>query len=434
MRIVYLTPGTGHFHCGSCLRDEALIKVLKTNGHEVTWVPLYLPLVLDQLGGPTPPQPVKHIHLGGINAYLQQKSAVFRKTPAWINRIFDAPGLLRWVSRKSNMTNATALGDLACSLLRGEDGNQHRELQRLVKWLQTIGPMDVLCLSNALLIGLASQIRSKLAIPVVCTLQGEDVFLNSLPSPYRDECWQIVKEGCRHVNAFIAVSQYYGDMIASRLELPAKRIHVVYNGIDIDGFNPAPAPPTPPVLGYLARLCPEKGLDVIIDAFMMLKERDQIEGLRLHLVGAITGVDRKFVDAQKKRLQSAGVMDVVAITSNPTRHQKQEILRGMSVLSVPATYGEAFGLYVLEALASGVPVVQPRCGAFPELLAKTGGGILYEPDDLYSLVENIELLLLDEHRRSRLGKDGRIGVAGYFDADRMAKQFADLCSSVKTEG
>ena len=91
MRILQLTPGTGSFYCGQCLRDNALALALRARGHEVHMIPLYLPLLTDERSAldDTP------IFFGGINVYLEQKFALFRNTPAWIDRLFNAPGLLQ---------------------------------------------------------------------------------------------------------------------------------------------------------------------------------------------------------------------------------------------------------------------------------------------------------------------------------------------------
>ena len=91
------------------------------------------------------------------------------------------------------------------------------------------------------------------------------------------------------------------------------------------------------------------------------------------------------------------------------------------MLSVPATYGESFGLYVIEAMAAGVPVVQPRHGAFPEIIAATGGGVLYEPADPDALASAIEDTLLDPQRAQELGERGRQAVHAHFSVAKMAE-------------
>ena len=428
MNLTLLTPGTGYFYCGTCLRDHMLTRELRRLGHEALMVPLYLPLVLEtdardtEAYGP---------FMGGINLYLQQTSPLFRRTPRWIDRLLDSRALLRWASRRTGMTRARDLGRITISMLQGEEGRQVKELNRLVHWLEREHRGGVVCLSNCLLAGLARQIRKRLGVPVICTLQGEDSFLDGLEQPYRDQAWQILADRCVEIDAFISVSRYYGDLMTRRLGLAPERVHVVLNGIDLEGFGPADKPPTPPVLGYLARMCPAKGLGTLVDAFLILKRSDPLRNLKLHIGGAVTRPDEPFVRSLQQRLEGAGLLPDVTITPNLDRRAKLALLRNLSVFSVPATYGEAFGLYVLEALASGVPTVQPRHGAFEELLGATGGGMLCEPDDPAALARAIEDLLHDEDRRRALAEQGRTNVLEHFGADRMARQVAEICTKVR---
>src|SRR5712692_2305180 len=289
MRVIQITPGTGSFYCGTCLRDNALVAELRRQGHDALMVPLYLPLVVDE----PPTTDETPLFYGGVNVYLQQKSALFRKSPRWLDRLLDAPSVLRLAASRAGSTEAHELGDLTVSTLRGEEGRQIKELDRLADWLTAEQP-EVVCLSNALLIGLARRIKQRTGAAVVCTLQGEDAFLDSLPDGHRDAAWQALTERATDVDAFIAVSHYYGDVMRRRAGLAADRVHVVHNGILLEGYGPAPAPPQPPVLGYLARLCPQKGLATLVEAYLLLRQRGHLPGLRLRVAGSMTAADRPF--------------------------------------------------------------------------------------------------------------------------------------------
>jgi glycosyltransferase involved in cell wall biosynthesis len=415
MRIIQLTPGTGSFYCGTCLRDNALVAELRRQGHDALLVPLYLPTALDEAaaneGAP--------LFYGGMNVYLQQKSALFRKTPRWVDRVLDAPPVLQVVASRAGSTRASELGDLTVSTLRGEEGHQVKELDRLCDWLREVRP-DVVCLSNALLIGLARRIKERTGAAVVCTLQGEDGFLDSLPKGDREAAWQTLTERAADVDAFIAVSHYYGDLMQRRVCLPADRVHVVYNGILLDDYEPAPAAPEPPVLGFLSRMCPPKGLATLVQAYILLRKNDRIRGLKLRVAGSMTASDEAFVEQLRAELTAAGLEGDAQFLPNVSREEKIAFLRGLSVLSVPATYGESFGLYVIEALAAGVPVVQPRHAAFPELIAATGGGTLCEPDDPEALAAAVETLLADPAAARTMGARGREAVLQQFSVKRMA--------------
>ncbi|MGD0410603.1 MAG: glycosyltransferase family 4 protein [Verrucomicrobiota bacterium] len=428
LRIVQITPGAGKMFCGACLRDNALVAALRRLGHEAVMTPLYLPLTLDEAdqsaGAP--------VFFGGINVYLEQHSAFFRRSPQWLHHLLAAPALLKLAAGPATRTRPENLGPITLSMLRGEEGNQSRELDELIGWLRREKP-EVICLSNALLIGLTRRLRSELRVPVICTLQGEDWFLDSLPPGARELAWQTVAERAAEADLFIAPSRYFADLMQKRLQLPPDRVRVVSNGINLEGF-PANSPSSilhppssPPVLGYFARLCREKGLEKLVAAFLLLKKRDRVKNLKLRAGGSCGPADQVVVEELRDRLEKAGVAGDVDFVPNPSRAAKLDFLRSLSVFSVPATYNEAFGLYLIEALASGVPVVQPAHSAFPEILQATGGGLLCDAQDPDALAGAIESLLLDPARARALGESGRKAVAEKFSVETMALQVAGLC-------
>lgn len=421
MRILQITPGTGNFHCGSCLRDNAVVRRLRADGHDVLMLPLYLPFVLDE-----PDQAAgQPLFFGGINVYLQQLSALFRHLPRWLDPLLNAPSLLRHAARRAGMTRPSDLGEMTLSMLRGEHGLQARELDKLLSHLRAQPPFDLVSISNALLLGMAPRLRRDLGSAVVCTLQGEDTFLDALDPPHRDQAWALLRQCCDHVDAFIPVSHYYGSRMAQRLAISAQRLHVVHNGIDLDGYPAGPAPASdhaPPTIGYLARLCPTKGLDTLIDAFLLLHQHGTVPNARLRLAGTCTPSDQPFIQRAKARIDAAGAAARIDWLPNLNREDKIDFLRSLHVFSVPATYGEAFGLYVIEALAAGVPVVQPRHAAFPELITATAGGILCQPDDPRDLADQLASLLLDPPRARAMGQAGQAVVIAQFSSQRMASQ------------
>jgi glycosyltransferase involved in cell wall biosynthesis len=310
-------------------------------------------------------------------------------------------------------------------MLRGEEGNQARELDELIAWLKSQPRPDVISLSNALLIGLARRLKQDLGCPVVCHLQGEDYFLDGLPEAQRDPAWQTVRERAADVDLFIAPSRYFGEEMRRRLGLPANRMTVVHYGIHVDGFESAPAPVDPPVLGYFARMCRDKGLDLLVDAYLCLRKRNRVKRLKLRVGGGCGPADQALVNALRAKIRAHWVGRDAAFVPNPDRAGKQAFLRSLSVLSVPARYGERFGLYLLEAWAAGVPVVQPRVAAFPELIEATGGGRLYEPSSPEALALALEELLLDPARARAMGAAGREAVLSGFRADTMAAKILE---------
>lgn len=429
MRFLQLVPGTGHYYCGSCLRDDTLGRGLRALGHEVVVAPLYLPLVLEQQVAADPAGDDR-VHLGGINMYLQQKSRLFRYLPRFLADLLDKPGLLRWAARRGNLTEAPDLGAMAVSMLQGECGRQAKELDKLVAWASGLASPDVVVLSNIMLGGTVRRLKQALDRPCVATLQGEAPFLDALPPPASEKAWQILRERAASIDAFVAVSRSYGDLMRARLGLAPERVHVVYNGIDTADFQAEPRPASerrPPTIGYLARMCRDKGLPTLVDAFGILKQRSWSRGLRLRVAGTMLNEDRPLVGELTERLRARGLAADVDFLPNITRAQKLDFLGTLSALSVPATYGESFGLYLLEAMVAGVPVVQPRHAAFPEILAVTGGGLLCEPDDPASLAEALEQVLRDDETSRELARAGRRSVLERFTQERMAGEFVAVC-------
>ena len=427
MKIVNLTPGTGNFHCGSCLRDVALARALRELGHDVTIVPLYLPFVLDGKAD----EETGPLFLGGINMYLQQKSRLFRHTPQWIDRLFDRENLLRRAADRAGMTSARDLGEMTVSSLQGADGRQKKELGKLVTWLEKGGTPDLVVFSNGLLSGVAGHVREELGVPVVVTLQGEDAFLDTLPEPWRTQAWDLFASHSGHVSAYLPVSHYYGGVMQERLGIDPDKIRTVPNGIDCSPFFPGDKM-DPPTIGYLARLCHGKGLGAFVDAFIHL--RSGVGDVHAHIAGTMTGEDEEFLGMQTRKLEDAGVMGDVTVSPNLDQGAKAAFLRGLTLFSVPATYGESFGLYVIEALASGVPVVQPNHAAFPEIIAATGGGVLCEPDDPVSLAYHWARLLADETKREQLATTGRAKALEHYSIERMAREVADVYSQLSSMG
>jgi len=433
MRIAQITPGSGdNFYCENCLRDAALVTAMRNLGHDVVMIPLYLPLQ------EAPSQAVRTapIFFGGVNVYLQQKLGFFRKTPRWLDRLFDSPRLLQWAGRKAGMTSAKDLSQTTISMLQAENGRQKKELDRLTQWLQQPdNKPDIVCLSNILLVGIAGAVKEHLGVPVVCLLQDEDGFLDSLMAPYADEAWNIVKQRCADIDVFIAVSNYYAEAMRQRLGLDADTVHTVYPGLALEGYELPQRGPEVPTIGFLSRMCFDKGLDILVDAFVVLKDNAQLKDCRLHIAGGKTGNDEAFVERLRQQLQRAGLLDDVRFLSAFDHNAKLDFFQGLSVLAVPERRPIAFGLYVLEALAARVPIVQPANGAFGELLEITGGGALHEPNNAKALAAALEPLLLDPDYARRLGQQGRENVFHRFDVTETVQKtlavYQELCESSK---
>ena len=137
--------------------------------------------------------------------------------------------------------NPRLLGEMTVSMLRGEEGFQRKEIDKLTGWLRTEPAPDIVTLPNSLLIGLARPIREAIGRPVCCTLQGEDLFLSQLQEPYRTQSLELIRANVEHVDGFVAVSEYYAGFMCRYLGIPEHKMHVVPLGINLKGYDPGAA-------------------------------------------------------------------------------------------------------------------------------------------------------------------------------------------------
>ena len=430
LKIIQLTPGAGTMYCGNCLRDNALVTQWSRLGHDVCMVPLYLPLTLDE---PDQSENVP-VFFGGINVFMSHKIPwLWRFVPQGIRKLLDSRTFLKSICGKVSKTNPAEVGALTVSMLQGEHGQQRRELQELVDWLQKEHKPDIVLFSNALLLGAHNHIKKETGAKTVCFLTGEDTFLDKLPEPHRSQAWQLVRDHTKQVDLLIAPSRYYAEVMSERLELPRQRIHVVYNGINTEGFDDdtvATETNKPPTLGFFARMCPDKGLDILIDAFTEIRKRGNIPALKLKIGGNLNPWNEEWVEILKLKLKYFGLLDDVSFHPNVKRAEKIQFMRSLDAFSVPAVCDEPFGFYVVEALVAGVPVVLPAKGAFPELVEQSVGGMLYSPEDKHALVETLEQIFGDESKRKLLSTTGRKNSLEFFSVTRAAQETLDLISEL----
>jgi glycosyltransferase involved in cell wall biosynthesis len=431
MKIAYISAGTGSFYCGTCIRDEALVAELSQLNHDVHLVSLYLPWYAPE-SGTTTPGPT---FLGGMSVYLRHRYRWLRSLPNWTLRALDRPSLLRWIAKRFSGAEPAEIGPMTESLLRGVDGPQVKEIRRLTRWLKSKLDPDVVCLSNALLLSLAGPIREALDVPVLCTLQGEEGFLDALNPDDRDACWRILQAQAARADGFIAVSQDTQTRMSARLKLPRERVRVVHNGINLsvlESQEVAQRQSDRPVIGYMARMCRDKGLDQLVTAYVRLCSHwdERSDGPRpgLLISGTVTPSDQAFVEEMKELLMRESLFEQVAFHPNFPNSAKGRLLRSMDVCAVPGPSTESFGLYLIEALACGVPVVAPNHAAFPEILNQTGGGILFDAQSTEGLAEALRDLLCDKDQRKMLAKMGQAKVQEHYTAQRMAREVSEILS------
>jgi glycosyltransferase involved in cell wall biosynthesis len=422
MKILFVTAGAAGMYCGSCLRDNALAAELKARGHDVLLVPLYTPTLTDE-----PNVSEERVFFGGVSVYLQQRARFFRWAPRLLDKLLDAPWLIKAASSGSISTDPRSLGELTISMLKGEDGFQRKEFEKLLEWLVSEPRPDVIQLPNALLASLGRPLQRDLKRPVHCTLQGEDLFLDGLHKTHREEALRLIRQNAAYVDRFTAVSEYYAAYMAEYLGIPSERIDVVPLGINLDGFERRRESGSRPfAVGYLARIAPEKGLLRLCDAYVKFRQMQGVERARLDVAGYLAPDQTSYLNEGERRLTISGFGNEFRYHGALDRDQKIDFLRNLDVFSVPTSYVEPKGLFLLEAMACGVPVVQPRHGAFPEILAKTSGGVLVQPDDTQSLADGLYGLWKDQALRQELGENGFKGVRQHYSVGRSADRMLEV--------
>ncbi|MBI2479961.1 MAG: glycosyltransferase family 4 protein [Planctomycetia bacterium] len=435
-KIAYITAGAAGMYCGSCMHDNTLASALTRLGVDVQLIPTYTPIRTDEED-----VSIDQVFFGGINVFLEQQIPGYRFLPGFVRSLLDRPGLIRWATKRAASTSPKTLGALTVSMLRGDQGYQATEVAKICDWLaKTVHP-DLVNFSNVMIAGCVPHLKRELNVPVVVTLQGDDIFLESLPEPYKSKAFAEIRKLVEHIDAFLTHSQFYARFMSEYLGIPSKKFRVVPLGIDTRDFPPldqhpvvgrssvvgrSPDPvvgrsPDHLTIGYLARLAPEKGLHVLVDAFIELKKREATRDVRLEIAGWLGENNRTYAEAEFARLRAAGLQNHFHYAGSISREEKVGFLRRLDVFSVPTIYLEPKGLFVLEALAAGVPVVLPSHGAFPELIEATGGGRLVAPNDPIALADELERTLLDPTSRQRMGQAGAQAVHERYNAETMAR-------------
>ncbi|NKB89610.1 MAG: glycosyltransferase [Acidobacteria bacterium] len=415
MRIGYITAGAAGMYCGSCLHDNTLSAAMQRKGHDVALVPTYTPVRTDEED-----VSIDRVFYGALNVYLEQKSSFFRNSPGFVHWLLDRKPVLNWVSRMAGTraTQGEELGELTLSMLQGEEGNQASELLRLVEWMRDEYRPEIIHITNSMLIGMAGSLKRTLNVPVVCSVQGEDIFLDDMVEPWRTRVREEMRAHAGDVDCIIAPSRYYATHMASYLGVNPDVMRVVPLGIKLDG-HAEPEPHSDAfTIGYLARVCPEKGLHHLIDAFIQLAPESP--QARLRIAGYQAARDDEYRNEQVQKIEAAGLSDRVDWLGEVDRQGKLELLHSLDVFCMPTVYHESKGLPVLEAMASGVPIVVPNHGAFPEIIEWTGGGALVEPNSPNALAAGIMEMAADPTQRSRLGDAARQAVHTKFSDDAMA--------------
>jgi glycosyltransferase involved in cell wall biosynthesis len=235
------------------------------------------------------------------------------------------------------------------------------------------------------------------------------------------------------VDHFLSVSEYYVPVMSEMLAIPTAKVSVVPLGINLTGYARRTRTGDPFRVGYFARIAPEKGLHVLADAYKTLRARTPGASIRLEAAGYLAPAHASYLDGITRGLAQAGLAGEFKYHGQVDRDGKLQFLQSIDVLSVPAPYDEPKGVFLLEAMAEGVPVVQPRRGAFTEIVEKTGGGLLADPDDPSALADALYRIWQDRDLAERLGQRGFAGVREHYSiarsADRLLAVYQQVASN-----
>lgn len=423
MKIVNIVPGFGGtFYCGNCLRDSGYTKSLIKLGHDAMMLPIYLPLTLEH-GVEEDTNP---IFFGAVNIYLKQNFKFLRNMPGWLERFFNSSLILRYAAKKAGSTRTEGLEEMTISMLMGKEGNQNSELQELIDFLKVHEQPDIVHLSNALLLGLAKQLRKQLNVPVVCSLQDEDVWVDAMNEHYSNKVWNLMSEKGKDVDAFIAVSDYYASEMKNKMKIPDEKMHIVPIGIESVLYKYSEPKQNPQVIGYLSRMYEEHGFGLMIDAYIKLKQNSKFKNVLLKLSGGYTADDKKFVKKQIKKLKKADVFKDVEFIEDYLAENRYKFFNQLTILTVPVLKGEAFGTYQLESMACGIPLVQPALGAFPEIIKQTAGGVTYTPNTADAMSKKWEEVLSNPEKIIEMSKKGEKSVREKYATDVVSKSVLEI--------
>jgi glycosyltransferase involved in cell wall biosynthesis len=422
MKIVHIIPGSGgSFYCGNCLRDSKYYSSIKKLGHDVLKVPMYLPLFSHETNNEDVP-----VFYGAVSLYLKQTYPFFKKAPKWLDNMLNTRPVLKQAAKMAGSTRAKGLEEMTISMLLGEHGDQAEELEKMIRWLEEHYRPDVIHLSNALLLGLAGRLKSRLGVPVVCSLQDEDVWVDVMSEDSRKTVWKLMSEKSEDVAALVSVSHYFTRLMKEKMDLDDRKVHTLHLGVDPGDYTFINSAEKERSIGYLSRMNECNGLDILVDAFILLKNDINNHDVRLYISGGHTGDDHQFIKMQKKKITEAGIDNDVIFLENFEDEHRHIFFERVSVLSVPVRNGEAFGIYLAEAMASGIPVVQPPAGAFPEIIETTGGGVTSSENTPQKLAEALNKVLGDKKMLQELSTRARKGVEKKLNINTQATKLLEI--------
>ena len=434
MKILSITAGAAGMYCGSCFRDNALAIELMARGHDVTLVPVYTPTRTDEENVSR-----RDVLFGGISVYLQQHSSLFRRLPRLLDRLWDSPRVIGAFAGRGVSADARLLGELTISMLQGESGVLRKEFDKLVDWTRDEPVPDVINLPNSLLISMAAPLKRALNRPVCVTLQGEELFINGLVPPYREQALELdpaagprrrpLHRGQRLLRA--VHDDVPRDSRRSHRGRPAGDQHGRLRAA-ARGATALREPRS--ASGYFARVAPEKGLHLLADAYVRLRQRMGGAPARLEVAGYMAPSIARISTSARAVLSRAGLQDEMTYRGEVDRAGKLAFLREP---------GRAVGAGDLRRAERDVPARgdgQRRAGGAATARrvhrgrrARPAAARWSSPTIPRRLPRGLHALWADPRMRERLGESAFDGVRAHYtiaqSADRLIAVYESLASS-----
>lgn len=425
MKIVYIITGSGgSFYCANCYRDMLYVRAIrKVPGVKASAIPLYLPP--DETTGSEDGFD-KNVFFGAISMFLREKVRFLRNMPAIFDKFLDSKLFLKLAAKQAGTTSVEGYEDLTINMIEGDNAFRKAEVDRLVAYLMKDGKPDIIHLSNALILGIARQLKKRMDVKIVCSLLNEDDWIDDMAEPFRSKAWNMIAREAEYVDYFVTPSIYFREFFKSKTKVNGENIAVIPLAFDPEFEDITRPDREPSAIGFFNRVSDHNGFDKLVDAFIELKKQDAVPGLTLNVCGGYTGTDREFIARQIKKIREHGMEKSVKIYPEFQGNSKLEFFQDVDLISVPVRKLDGYGLYVLEANAAGVPVLMPATGGFPEIIEKTGGGIVYSPDTVEELTANLYKLLKDKKLLASLGARGSKRVRSELSLDVMAKGLSEI--------
>lgn len=423
MKIVHIIPGAGgSFYCENCLRDSVLVRAQKQLGYESYMVPLYLPLQKKEFFTHQP------VFFGAVNMYLKQTYPFLQFMPKWLEHFFNSKSILKLAARFSGSTDARGLEGLTLSMLEAKSSFQKQELKHLIDYLQTEIKPDLIHLSNGLLTGLAKGLKEATKAIIICSLQDEHLWIDEMEPKYAQQAWTLINDNSAFIDLFLPVSHYYETFMRTKIPATDGKSRVAYPGFDLSAYPKTMGEQSPKktlVLGYLARYGKDFGLDILIEAMDILVNQKE-QDIRLIAAGGFTAKDKNFIKKCEKKIKKSRLSHRIDLRGEYLIDNPSDFFLKIDVLVCPFQTAEALGIQSLEAMVCGVPSILSNIGAFPEISRLSGGALLFDLGNRFSLTQEIDKLYRNRDLLKKLSQAGWKNAREYFSLKNTAMKIQSI--------